>query len=272
MGFTILFTLLGVIFGIATWGWGGFVVGGFIGVFPGLVVDQIVNSVKAGRQARLNAAAEAVIQRQNAQEEAKRQIQAKTDSGESSLKAVAGMSPLKKQLREEVVDDLAAHGQPAENKEEFKAEDLTRALQAALIEINESAKACTVVMQRITLICQSTGCNSREDLDDWLKVSGVAAQKMDAFVDVVRKEDCWDDWGQAVQTFVNLKQVHATMTSNVVKRLNAQPNLADVVSSIVSSIENLQNEMASHRPDLSGEYRVFNVSKGTMDFIDLEKK
>ena len=218
------------------------------------------------------------VRQQEEQQEVQKPLPPQTDSGESGLNAVAGMSPLKKQSREEVVDDLAAHGQLAKNKEEFKEEefkaDYLTILQPAFKDFNESVVNCNVILQRILLLAQS-GCLSRQDLDDWLRVSGVSAQKMNAAAEALTQMKAshptlrYDELEQNLATW---KQSSERMTSNIVKRLSSQSSSQSDLADVVSAIENLQYTMAEAKPDLSGSYSVLNMTRGSLDYFTIEKK
>jgi hypothetical protein len=226
---------------------------------------------------RLNQRHGKVRQREEPQK-IQKTLSMQTDSGDSGLNAVAGMSPLKKQSREEVVDDLAAHGQLAKNKEPFKEEefkvDYLTILQPAFKDFNESVANCNVIVQRILLLAQSD-CLSRQDLDDWLRVSGASAQKMNAAGEALTQMKAshptlrYDDLEQNLATW---KQASERMTSNIVKRLSSQLSSQSDLADVVSAIENLQYTMAEAKPDLSGSYSVLNMTRGSLDYFTIEKK
>ncbi len=120
---------------------------------------------------------------------------------------------------------------------------------------SESLAACSVVAQRVLLLVQA-GCASRQDLDDWLKVSGVAAGKLNAAAKVwtqmqatqpTEAQQC----DEFEKTFARSKKHHEKITSLIVRGLSTKPDLADVISRIEDlqdNIEGLQNEVASLAP------------------------
>lgn len=133
--------------------------------------------------------------------------------------------------------------------------DLVSVLEAAMKEFAESTALCNIVAQRITLLLPA-GCASRQDLDDWLKVSGVAAEKMNAAAKVwTQMLATWptvaQQYNKCENNFARVKKSHEEMTSQIVKSLSTKPDLADVISRIEdlqNDIEGLQNELASLAP------------------------
>jgi hypothetical protein len=134
-------------------------------------------------------------------------------------------------------------------------DDLANVFQAALDEASESLAACSVVAQRVLLLVQA-GCASRQDLDDWLKVSGVAAGKLNAAAKVWTQMQATQpteaqQYNEFEKTFARSKKHHEKITSLIVRGLSTKPDLADVISRIEDlqdNIEGLQNEVASLAP------------------------
>jgi len=142
-----------------------------------------------------------------------------------------------------------------EETERVQLGDLVNVLEAAMKKFTESLAPCNIVAQRILLLLPA-GCVSRQDLDDWLKVSGVAAEKMNAAAKVwTQMQATWPTVAQQYNKFENnfasVKKSHEEMTSQIVKVLSTNPDLADVISRIEdlqNNIEDLQNEVASLAP------------------------
>jgi hypothetical protein len=138
-------------------------------------------------------------------------------------------------------------------------DDLMTTFQAAADDVSESLAACNVVAQRIRLLMQA-GCSSRQDLDDWLKVSGVAAGKMDAVAKVwTQMQASWptvmqqyaQKYNESEKKFARMKKTHENITSQIVRGLSTKPDLADVTSGIEdlqNDIEDLQREVTSLAP------------------------
>lgn len=138
-------------------------------------------------------------------------------------------------------------------------DDLTNTLQVAADAVSESLAACNVVAQRVRLLMQA-GCASRQDLDDWLKVSGVAVEKMNAVAKVWTQMQATlptvaqkyaQEYDESEKKFARVKKTHANITSQIVKSLSTKPDLANVISSIEGlqdDIEDLQKEVASLAP------------------------
>jgi hypothetical protein len=137
-------------------------------------------------------------------------------------------------------------------------DDLTNTLQVAADDVSESLAACNVVAQRVLLLVQA-GCASRQDLDDWLKVSHVAAGKMDAVAKVwTQMQTTWptvqqyaQKYNESEKKFARIKKTHENITSQIVRILGTKPDLADVTSGIEdlqNGIEDLQREVTSLAP------------------------
>ena len=134
-------------------------------------------------------------------------------------------------------------------------DDLANVFQAAVVEASESLAAASVVAQRVLLLVQA-GCASRQDLDDWLKVSGVAAGKLNAAAKVWTQMQATQpteaqQYNEFEKTFARSKKHHEKITSLIVRGLSTKPDLADVISRIEDlqdNIEGLQNEVASLAP------------------------
>jgi hypothetical protein len=104
------------------------------------------------------------------------------------------------------------------------------------------------------------GCASRQDLDDWLKVAGVAAGKMDAVAKVWTQmqatlptvaQQYAQEYDESEKKFARVKKTHENITSQIVRSLSTKPDLADVISNIEGlqdDIEVLQKEVAALAP------------------------